>query len=86
MDSAQDRDDAAEAARTLPDDFVDQLYDADPEETREWIDSLDAVAEHPGPGARSLSPGQAPRAGPPEEPRRTADHHHPVCQFDPARR
>ena len=39
-----DREDAAEAARTLPDDFVDQLYDADPEETREWIDSLDAVA------------------------------------------
>ena len=30
-----DREDAAEAARTLPDDFVDQLYDADPEETRE---------------------------------------------------
>jgi pyruvate dehydrogenase E1 component len=44
-----DREDAAEAARTLPDDFVDQLYDADPEETSEWIDSLDAVAASQGP-------------------------------------
>ena len=48
-DAVANRADAAEAARTLPDDFVDQLYDADPEETREWIDSLDSVVETRGP-------------------------------------
>ncbi len=29
---------------SIHDDFVDQLLDADPEETREWVESLDAVA------------------------------------------
>src|SRR5687767_5168599 len=48
-DAVANRADEAEAARTLPDDFVDQLYDADPEETREWIDSLDSVVETRGP-------------------------------------
>jgi pyruvate dehydrogenase E1 component len=47
-DAVANRADAAEVARTLPDDFVDQLYDADPEETREWIDSLDSVVETRG--------------------------------------
>src|SRR4051794_5061972 len=27
----------------LDDDFVDQLYDTDPDETKEWLDSFDAV-------------------------------------------
>src|SRR4051812_44198729 len=27
----------------LDDDFVDQLYDSDPDETKEWLDSFDAV-------------------------------------------
>ncbi|HEY7564732.1 MAG TPA: pyruvate dehydrogenase (acetyl-transferring), homodimeric type [Acidimicrobiia bacterium] len=35
--------------RTLPDDFVNQLHDSDPEETREWIDSLDSVVTARGP-------------------------------------
>ena len=34
----------------IDDGFVDQLYDADPTETREWLDSLDAVASQHGPG------------------------------------
>ena len=33
---------------SIHDDFVDQLPDTDPEETREWIDSLDAVASVQG--------------------------------------
>ena len=40
--------DPGEVARTLPDDFVHQLWDEDPEETQEWIDSLDAVASADG--------------------------------------
>lgn len=35
-------------ARTLADEFVHQLPDLDPEETREWLESLDAVAEERG--------------------------------------
>ncbi len=34
----------------IDDAFVDQLYDADPNETREWLDSLDAVSSQHGPG------------------------------------
>ena len=34
----------------IDDGFVDQLYDADPDETQEWLDSLDAVASAHGPG------------------------------------
>ena len=34
----------------IDDAFVDQLYDADPGETREWLDSLDALASQHGPG------------------------------------
>ncbi|MGH8924916.1 MAG: pyruvate dehydrogenase (acetyl-transferring), homodimeric type [Acidimicrobiia bacterium] len=41
--------DPGEVARTLPDDFVHQLWDEDPEETQEWIDSLDAVSATDGP-------------------------------------
>ena len=33
---------------SISDDFVGQLYDTDPDETREWIDSLDAVASVKG--------------------------------------
>ncbi len=33
---------------SIDDDFVDQLYDADPGETREWLESLDAVASRRG--------------------------------------
>ena len=33
----------------IDDAYVDQLYDADPGETREWLDSLDAVAGRLGP-------------------------------------
>ncbi len=36
-------------ARTLADEFVYQLPDLDPEETREWIESLDAVFAQRGP-------------------------------------
>ena len=36
------------AAMSIDDDFVDQLYDADPGETREWLESLDAVASRRG--------------------------------------
>ena len=35
-------------ARTLADEFVHQLPDLDPEETREWLESLDAVARERG--------------------------------------
>ena len=34
----------------IDDGFVDQLYDADPGETREWLESLDAVAAQRGAG------------------------------------
>ncbi|HWJ60972.1 MAG TPA: pyruvate dehydrogenase (acetyl-transferring), homodimeric type, partial [Acidimicrobiales bacterium] len=34
----------------IDDGFVDQLYDADPGETREWLESLDAVASEHGAG------------------------------------
>src|SRR5690606_26316009 len=33
---------------SIHDDFVDQLPDTDPDETREWIESLDAVASAKG--------------------------------------
>ncbi len=36
-------------ARTLADEFVHQLPDLDPVETREWLESLDAVAAEYGP-------------------------------------
>ncbi|CAN5813425.1 pyruvate dehydrogenase (acetyl-transferring), homodimeric type [soil metagenome] len=36
-------------ARTLADDFVHQIPDLDPVETREWLESLDAVASEHGP-------------------------------------
>ncbi|MGA7271201.1 MAG: pyruvate dehydrogenase (acetyl-transferring), homodimeric type [Acidimicrobiia bacterium] len=36
-------------ARTLADEFVYQLPDLDPQETREWIESLNAVFEQRGP-------------------------------------
>lgn len=36
-------------AETLSDDYVNQLPDTDPEETREWIESLDSVVEARGP-------------------------------------
>ena len=42
--------DPGEVARTLPDDFLHQLYDPDPEETREWLESLDAVNSAHGAG------------------------------------
>ncbi len=38
------------AAMGMDDDFVDQLYDADPGETIEWLESLDAVAAQRGAG------------------------------------
>ena len=38
---------------SLSDDFVDQIPDNDPVETREWLDSLDAVASASG-RARAL--------------------------------
>jgi pyruvate dehydrogenase E1 component len=41
--------DAGEIARTLPDDFIHQLHDSDPDETQEWIESLDAVSATQGP-------------------------------------
>ncbi|MFN8017678.1 MAG: pyruvate dehydrogenase (acetyl-transferring), homodimeric type [Acidimicrobiales bacterium] len=34
----------------IDDGYVDQLYDPDPDETREWLDSLDAVVARSGPG------------------------------------
>ena len=33
---------------TFIDGFVHQLPDTDPQETQEWLDSLDAVVERPG--------------------------------------
>ncbi|MGQ0848320.1 MAG: pyruvate dehydrogenase (acetyl-transferring), homodimeric type [Actinomycetota bacterium] len=41
--------DPGQVARTLGDDFIDQLYDADPTETQEWLDSLDQVVSLHGP-------------------------------------
>jgi pyruvate dehydrogenase E1 component len=38
-----------ELGETIGDEFVNQLADADPIETREWIESLDAVVEAHGP-------------------------------------
>lgn len=34
---------------TIGDEYVNQLFDSDPTETREWLDSLDAVAAEYGP-------------------------------------
>lgn len=48
-DEEAPQEDPGEVARTLPDDFVHQFYDADPEETREWIESLDSVVASHGP-------------------------------------
>jgi pyruvate dehydrogenase E1 component len=39
----------ADLGRTLSDEYVRQIPDTDPEETREWIESLDAVADELGP-------------------------------------
>ncbi|MEX0946214.1 MAG: pyruvate dehydrogenase (acetyl-transferring), homodimeric type [Acidimicrobiia bacterium] len=41
--------DRDEIRRVLPDEFVHQLYDQDPAETREWIESLDEVTARHGP-------------------------------------
>ncbi|HKZ25877.1 MAG TPA: pyruvate dehydrogenase (acetyl-transferring), homodimeric type, partial [Acidimicrobiia bacterium] len=41
--------DRSDPTRDLADDFVHQIPDIDPVETREWIDSLDAVAAARGP-------------------------------------
>ncbi|MGB7859354.1 MAG: pyruvate dehydrogenase (acetyl-transferring), homodimeric type [Acidimicrobiia bacterium] len=40
---------AGDFGETLGDDYVHQLPDTDPVETREWLESLDAVAEEFGP-------------------------------------
>jgi pyruvate dehydrogenase E1 component len=48
-DANERQEEPGEVERTLPDDFVHQFYDADPEETREWIESLDAVVSNHGP-------------------------------------
>ena len=32
-----------------PDQFIDQLVDTDPQETKEWSDSLEAVLKNAGP-------------------------------------
>jgi pyruvate dehydrogenase E1 component len=40
---------AGDLGRTLSDEYVHQLPDSDPAETREWIDSLDAVVRVHGP-------------------------------------
>ena len=68
---------------SIDDDFVGQLPDTDPAETKEWLDSLDAVAKIAGPNrARFLMQKllehsdelalRHPAAGP-----------HPVHQHDP---
>ncbi len=41
--------DRDEIRRVLPDEFVHQLYDQDPVETSEWIESLDGVITRNGP-------------------------------------
>jgi pyruvate dehydrogenase E1 component len=38
-----------ELSRVLPDEFVHQLYDQDPVETEEWVESLDSVIASQGP-------------------------------------
>ncbi len=40
---------AGDLSRTLGDEYVHQMPDADPVETQEWIDSLDAVVAEQGP-------------------------------------
>ena len=40
---------AGDLGRTLGDEYVNQLPDSDPVETREWLDSLDAVVAEYGP-------------------------------------
>jgi pyruvate dehydrogenase E1 component len=40
---------AGDLSRTLGDEYVHQMPDADPVETQEWIDSLDAVVTEQGP-------------------------------------
>jgi len=36
-------------SRTLGDEYVHQMADADPTETQEWLESLDAVVHEQGP-------------------------------------
>ncbi len=40
---------AGDLSRTLDDEYIHQIPDSDPEETREWLDSLDAVVTEFGP-------------------------------------
>ena len=43
----------------IRDGVASYLHDNDPEETREWMDSLDGLLDHSDPGARTL-PDAAP--------------------------
>jgi len=40
---------AGDLSRTLDDEYIHQIPDSDPVETREWLDSLDAVVDEYGP-------------------------------------
>ena len=67
------------------DQFKHQLPDIDPEETEEWIDSLDQVVAEEGEVRGRFLPLQAPQAGPPAQHRPAAAHPDALHQHDLAR-
>ena len=67
------------------DGFTHQLPDTDPDETTEWMESLDTVISAEGAGRRSVSHGETHRTSASPERRRTGLGQHPVHKHDPRR-
>ena len=69
---------ATRGGRVFIDGFVHQLPDIDPQETGEWLDSLDAVIDDRRPRPRPLPPRPAHGARPRAGRRRARDGHRPT--------
>ena len=69
----------------ISDGLPSQLPDIDPEETLEWIESLDGVIDERGRQARPLRHAAPAGTGPRAPGRRTPADHHRLHQHDPAR-
>ena len=69
----------------ISDGLPSQLPDIDPEETTEWVESLDGVIDERGAEARPLRDAAPAGARPGAPGRRTAADHHGLHQHDPAR-
>ena len=68
----------------ITDGLPSQLPDIDPDETQEWLDSLDAVVGHAGPRPGPLSDAAAARAQPRAAGRRPVAAQHRLHQHHPA--